>query len=33
MKTIWESDISDKTRENIWKYLQSFCLINISRKF
>ena len=31
MKTIWESDISDKTRENIWKYLQSFCLINISR--
>ena len=31
MKTIWESYISDKTRENIWKYLQSFCLINISR--
>jgi len=31
MKTLWDSDISDKTRENIWKYLQSFCLINISR--
>ena len=31
MKSIWESDISDKTKENIWKYLQAFCVINISR--
>jgi len=30
MKNIWSSDISDKTKNNIWKYLQSFCLINIS---
>ena len=31
MKAIWNSDISDKTKENIWKYLQGFCVINISR--
>ena len=31
MKSIWESDISEKTKENIWKYLQAFCVINISR--
>ena len=31
MKTIWYSDISGKTKENIWKYLQGFCVINISR--
>ena len=31
MKEIWYSDISDKTKENIWKYLQGFCVINISR--
>ena len=31
MKSIWDSGISDKTKENIWKYLQSFCLINISK--
>jgi len=31
MKDIWNSDISDKTKENIWKYLQGFCVINISR--
>ena len=30
MKTIWTSNISDKTKDNIWKYLQSFCLININ---
>jgi len=30
MKTIWSSDISNKTRESIWKYLQSICLINIT---
>ena len=29
-KKIWDSDISDKTKDNIWKYLQSFCLININ---
>ena len=28
MKNIWSSDISDKTKNNIWKYLQSFCLIS-----
>jgi len=31
MKDIWNSDISDKTKDNIWKYLQGFCVINISR--
>ena len=31
MKSIWRSDISEKTKENIWKYLQTFCVINISR--
>lgn len=31
MKSIWDSDISEKTKENIWKYLQAFCVINISR--
>jgi hypothetical protein len=30
MKTIWVSDISDKTKNSIWSYLQSFCLINIT---
>ena len=29
-KKIWSSNISDKTKETIWKYLQSFCLININ---
>ena len=29
-KKIWDSEISDKTKDNIWKYLQSFCLININ---
>ena len=24
MKSIWDSDISEKTKENIWKYLQAF---------
>ena len=31
MKSIWDSGISNKTKGNIWKYLQSFCLINISK--
>ena len=30
MKSIWDSDISDKTRTSIWNYLQSFCLLNIT---
>ena len=30
LKKIWESDISDLTKNNIWKYLQTFCIININ---
>ena len=30
MKSIWDADISDKTRTSIWNYLQSFCLLNIT---
>lgn len=30
MKTLWESDISNKTKQNIWKYLNIFCLINLN---
>ena len=30
MNTLWESDISNKTRSNIWKYLNIFCLINLN---
>ena len=30
MKSIWDSDISDRTRTSIWNYLQSFCLLNIT---
>ena len=29
-KKLWCTEISDKTKDNIWKYLQSFCLININ---
>ena len=29
-KKLWSTEISDKTKDNIWKYLQSFCLININ---
>ena len=29
---IWEKNISNKTRENIWKYLQTFQLISINLK-
>ena len=29
-KTIWKSDITSKTRMDIWKYLQSFCIIKIN---
>ena len=28
-KLIWNSDISDQTRNSIWKYLQTFCIVNI----
>lgn len=27
---LWSKNISDKTKSSIWKYLQSFCLININ---
>jgi hypothetical protein len=30
MKSIWDSGISDRTKNSIWNYLQSFCLINIT---
>lgn len=30
MKQLWDSDISNKTRSNIWKYLNIFCLINLN---
>jgi len=29
-KNLWEKNISDKTRETIWKYLQTFSIININ---
>jgi len=29
-KNLWEKNISNKTRENIWKYLQTFEIININ---
>lgn len=29
-KKLWSSKLSQKTRDSIWKYLQSFCLININ---
>ena len=30
LKKIWNSDISDINKNNIWKYLQTFCIININ---
>lgn len=30
MDTLWKSDISNRTRSNIWKYLNIFCLINLN---
>ena len=30
LKKIWESGISDSTKNNIWKYLQTFCIVNIN---
>lgn len=29
-KVMWKSDISDNTKNNIWKYLQTFCIIKIN---
>ena len=29
-KVIWDSEISDNTRDNLWKYLQTFCMMKIS---
>ena len=29
-KNLWEKNISEKTRETIWKYLQTFSIININ---
>ena len=31
-KQLWNLDISDKTKETIWKYLQTFSLITINLK-
>ena len=31
-KKLWEKNISNKTRETIWKYLQTFQIININLK-
>lgn len=31
-KLIWGSDISNETRNNIWRYLQTFCIYNINSK-
>ena len=30
LKKIWESDISESVKDEIWKYLQTFCIININ---
>lgn len=31
-KLIWGSNISNETRNNIWRYLQTFCVYNINNK-
>ena len=31
-KVIWNSDISNETKNNIWRYLQTFCVYNINLK-
>ena len=31
-KNIWTTNISVKTKESIWKYLQTFCLLYINNK-
>ena len=30
LKKIWQSDISNSVKDEIWKYLQTFCIININ---
>lgn len=32
MSDIWKPDISESTKKNIWKYLQTFCVIHINLK-
>uniref|UniRef100_A0A6C0CZL4 Uncharacterized protein n=1 Tax=viral metagenome TaxID=1070528 RepID=A0A6C0CZL4_9ZZZZ len=32
MSELWKEDISDSTKKNIWKYLQTFCVIHINLK-
>lgn len=32
MNDLWKSDISESTKKNIWKYLQTFCVIHINLK-
>lgn len=32
MSDIWKKDISESTKNNIWKYLQTFCVIHINLK-
>ena len=31
-KLIWNSSISNETKNNIWRYLQTFCVYNINNK-
>ena len=31
-KLLWTSDISDETKNNLWKYLQTFCILNINNE-
>ena len=30
LSKIWQTDISDSVKDEIWKYLQTFCIININ---
>ena len=30
LKKIWKTDISESVKDEIWKYLQTFCIININ---
>jgi hypothetical protein len=32
MSDLWKKDISESTKKNIWKYLQTFCVIHINLK-
>tara|TARA_Y100000590_G_C15745201_1_gene1021772 strand:- start:5329 stop:6294 length:966 start_codon:yes stop_codon:yes gene_type:complete len=31
-KLIWTSEITDETKNNLWKYLQTFCIMNINNE-